>query len=174
MRIDRRAAGVALACLVLIGIVGGCGKTPLQMAASNIAKAQGVDDSAVRAALRTYASTEDDQLKIARQWEATLPEQPLPNLAQKAESFESVTDQARAALRSAACDAVVDMIATGQIPNAQKFVDGYLTAAVFNAVPYGELLEIGNEFEELYNDILAGEVSVLDIRLKIMNLQYCD
>lgn len=162
-------------CAIALSLLGACkNPTALESTAANVAKAQGVDESAVMSALRRFAATEDEQLRLAQSWEANLPTPQIPNLTATASRFDSVIDNARQVLRNAGCQAVFDILNTGQIPNAAAFVESYLTDVALGYVPHSDLLEIGESFEDLYQDAVAGTLDYLDVRLTLMEFQYCN
>jgi hypothetical protein len=170
-----RRTFVIASCVVAVLATGACGdESALGKATASLAKSQGVEEAAVTGALRRFAATEDEQLALARQWERDLPKSPLPNLTKKVETFSSfLADEATQALIDAGCAAVFDSLRTGRIPNAAAFEHQYLQAAVFQHLPGAQLHAIADEFERLYEEVVAGQLTYIDARLTIMKFQYC-
>lgn len=169
-----KTAPLSLVCAALVVLTGACGPKDLKATVSSIAKAQGVDESSVMGALRGVARTEDDQLKLARTWERELPRTRLPDMAARINRYRvQLQDAAVDALRSTACEAVIDVINTGQVPSPAAFAEAYLQNAVFKDVPQVVLDGIADDFASLYAEAVAGTLTDPQVRLTFMKYQYC-
>ena len=81
MRRHRWSEILSAVCMAffLLGLAG-CGGNALDDLVRAISKSQAVDESTVRSALQRAATTEDEQLKLAKQWDASLPDRQLPDV----------------------------------------------------------------------------------------------
>jgi hypothetical protein len=167
----RRAArgGGALALSFAVAI-GATGCSNLDDVVRTISRTQQVDEATVRAALRQGASSEAEQLSLARQWEADLPSQPLPNLSS---ALDDIATEVRAQVRSATCSALVDIARDQRVPSGDEFVTSYLGDIATGSLPYGELQQLIDTFDELWADAYAGTLTSFDVRLTLMEIQYC-
>lgn len=167
----RRLTAVLIAVLVCLAGVTGCGGArTLDDIVRSIAAAQGVDEATVHTALRTYGSTQDEQLRLAQQWESELPRRQLPDIDSVA---DDLARYGRDQLKSAVCAAVADIASTGQVPSGQQFVENYLSDLATGALPYAEVTSLSQTFDGLWADAAAGELTHLDVRLTLLQIQYC-
>lgn len=167
----RRLVVLALLPVALAGCARGpAGAAALDDVVRSIARSQQVDEALVRNALRSEAGGTDEQLRLARQWERELRPQPLPDLAPY---LDDLAEHAREQLAAAACEAVLDAVRDGEVPNGAYFVQQYLTSLVTDAIPGSDLQGIADEFDTLYPQASDGDLTALDVRLTIMKYQYC-
>ncbi len=160
-----------LITLVCVFVPAGCrgGGSALDDVVRALAKSQGVDENTVRTALQGAASSEDEQLTLARQWE-TLPSRQLPDLNIL---LDDMARYGREQLKSATCEAVFDIARTGQVPSGQQFVTDYLTSLATGSLPESELVELVDTFDQLWEDAAAGDVTSFQLRLTLLKIQYC-
>jgi hypothetical protein len=166
---------VLLGALVAVATAGAsaCGSNALDDLVRSIARSQSVEADDVRVALQRFASSDDEMLDLARQWDSALPEQALPDLVVVVEQVDEVDAAARASLRSAACSAIADVLAGEPVPSGEWFLSNYVEAFVLQQIPGGELLSLTAEFDELWADAVAGELTYWDVRLTLMEIRYC-
>ena len=158
-----------LLSLALLGAVSGC-SSALDDAVRAIARTQQVDEATVQQALRRAASSEDEQLQLARQWEQELPQQSIPNLSS---TWDDLATEVRAQVKSATCSALVDIARDQVVPSGDQFVSSYLGDIATGSLPYSEVQALIDAFDELWADAYAGTLTSYDIRLTLMELQYC-
>jgi hypothetical protein len=168
-------AGIVLAGLTL----SGCGVPtttsksaagPLEQLVRTIAGKQAVDESVVRTALAEKAEGASAQKALAEQWNRELPDEPLPQFSS---TWDDLGEYAVEQLRSATCEAVLDALSTGQIPNGQAFFEDYVTGLLTGRLPYAEEREIMEDFDDLYQQAVEGDTSAMQIRFTLMKFQYC-
>lgn len=159
---------VSLACIVL-GLAG-CGGRALDDLVRAISKSQGVEQNTVRTALQHAATTEDEQLRLAKQWNDALPDRRLPDVDS---IWDDLTRYGYDQLKSATCSAVADIARTGQVPSGEQFVDIYLAGLATGDLPQTEVHNLVGTFDELWRDADAGTLTGLDIRLALLEIQYC-
>lgn len=149
------------------------GKSVLPGIIDALASEQGVERNVVKEALESRAAGEAAELELARSWEATLPKSPVPDVRTFAERYPEFSDAAVKQLKSSVCSAVADILETGDVPNAEAFAEGYLQGLAAEAIPQAALNEVADDFESLYDQAVAGDLTSLDIRLEFMKRQYC-
>ena len=154
-------------------ILGACNDSELANTIKTFAEEQGVDRSAVKEALELQAHSESDQLALVRTWEAEAPKTGLPDLDAVFAEHSDLVELAREQLKSAACEAVLDVISSGQVPNAEKFLEDYVAGVLTADVPSAELQEIADTFESLYQEAVAGDLTYLQLRFTLLKFQYC-
>lgn len=164
-----------VSAFLLVGLVqlgagcGGSGTAALDDLIRAIAKSQGVEKNTVRKALQRVATTEEQQFQIAKQWEATLPPQRLPDLRSR---LDEIAEFARLQLKSEVCGALMRMPSEG-VPTGEEFVYGYLSSAAISSLTESDLASLIQAFDELWADAYAGTLTVTDVRLKLLEIQYC-
>ncbi len=165
-------AVVALVCAFGAAGCGGArgGASLLDEAVRSISRSQAVDESTVRAALQRAASTEDEQLRLAEEWAAALPSNELPNLNTV---LDDLARYGRHELESATCTALFEMARTGEVPSGQQFVETYLSDLATGNLPEAEVASLIQTFDELWNDAAAGSLDSTDLRLVLLEIQYC-
>ncbi len=169
------ATGVVLAVALLLS---GCGSTAeVQPAArslgevlTSIARSQDVDVTIVRTGVAAEAESSDDQMRVALKWEKALPEKPLPQLSS---SWDDMAEYAAEQLRATTCEAIFDVLSSGEVPNGQEFAEDYLTAVAEGRFPAANERAIMDEFDDLYEEAQAGTLTATDIRFSLMKLRYC-
>lgn len=167
-RASRGAAALALSLTVGIGTTG-CSNA-LDDVVRSISRTQQVDENTVRTALRQAASSEEEQLGLARQWEADLPAQPIPNLSS---TWGDLATGVREQVRSATCSALIDIARDQKVPSGDEFVSTYLGNIATGSLPYSEIQQLIDAFDGLWQDAYAGTLTSYNIRLTMMELQYC-
>jgi hypothetical protein len=145
----------------------------LQKLTRSVAKAHNVDESAVTKALRSAASTEDDQLALARTWERVPPARPVPRINTVIVRYRDEYEAAVKALRDSVCGAVLDILRTREVPTPGNFVRTYLSDVALGAIPQYELQGIADDFADLHAAASAGTLTSTDVRLLLMKYQYC-
>lgn len=171
MRRPRWSEVLSAVCLTYCLLaLAGCGGNELDDLVRAISKSQAVDENTVRSALRREATTEDEQLKLAKQWNDTLPAQELPDVDS---ILDDLAKYGHDQLKSATCSALIDIAQTGQVPSGQQFVTNYLTGLFSGGLPQAELQALVDTFDELWVSAAAGTLTGLDIRLTLLELQYC-
>lgn len=177
-RTPRRATlGATLAATLLLGgcSLGGGSEAPvarsLNEVLGSIARSQDVDVTLVRTAVADEARTAGTgELAIAEQWDAVLPQKPLPKLQQ---AWESTSDALAEQLRASTCEAILDTLKNHEVPTGQKFFDDYLTGVATSRFPNAEERAIMAEFDSLNTEAEAGTLTETDIRFSLMKLHYC-
>jgi hypothetical protein len=168
----RRAArgGEVLALLLTVAAgTTGCASA-LDDVVRTISRTQQVDEGTVRTALRQAATSEDEQLRLARQWEADLPQQRIPNLST---AWDDLATEVRAQVKSATCSALIDIARDRVVPSGEEFVWTYLSDVATGALPDAEIQQLIGTFDDLWADAAAGTLTTYDIRLTLMEIQYC-
>jgi hypothetical protein len=79
----------------------------------------------------------------------------------------------RAQVKSATCSALIDIAREGQVPSGEQFVGEYLGDIATGLLPYGEVQQLIITFDELWADAYAGTLTHYDIRLTLMEIEYC-
>lgn len=172
IRSVQRAARSAAAFTVLLALgvgVTGC-RNSLDDAVGQIARTQAVDTDVVRTALRLTASTEDEQLQLARRWQADLPQQPIPDPSRV---WNRLAAEIREQVKNATCAALIDIARKREVPSGEQFVSKYLGDIATQNLPYGEIQQLADTFDELWKDASAGTLTSYDIRLTMMEIQHC-
>lgn len=136
----------------------------------SIANSQEVDVAIVRTAVAQQATTAEDQLRVAQQWEKTLPQRPLPRLQT---AWDELSGYAAEQLRSSTCAAILDTLQSGQVPDGQQFFSGYLVDLATGRLPAPNERAIMAEFDQLHTEAEAGTLTSTDIRFSLMKLRYC-
>jgi len=165
---SRGAAALALSLALGIGTAA-C-SSALDDVVRNISRTQQVEENTVRTALRQAASGEEEQLRLAQQWEANLPAQPIPNLSS---TWGDLATAVRDQVRSATCSALIDIARDQVVPSGDEFVETYLGDIATGSLPSGEIQQLIATFDELWEDAYAGTLTSYDIRLTMMEIQYC-
>ena len=164
---------VGLAVIVALALVSGCRQAPKPTTLDDlvrlISKSQDVEESVVRLGISQHATTSGEQLRLAQQWHAALPERPIPRLSA---TWDDLAKHGLESLKSATCEAVFDTLQTGEVPDGETFISYYLTNVVEN-VPAAELASIAAEFDELWQDAAAGTLTATDARFTLMAIKYC-
>ena len=175
MKIDR-VGRLLLAFLCLMTTAApSCGPSAskLDEAALAIARSQSAEVDDVMIALRKFASTDDEMLDLAQSWRLSLPTRALPELPVISSTADNVERRFREAFRASVCSAIVDILRNRTVPSGQEFLDSYIESVVFDALPFGEIVGIVNEFNDLNNDAKSGNLTVTDIRLTLLEIQNC-
>lgn len=136
----------------------------------SIANSQEVDVALVETAVAERATTVEDQLRVAQQWENNMPERPLPELQT---TWEELSNYAAEQLRSSTCEAIVDTVQTHQVPDGQQFFDDYIDNLATGRLPDANERAIMAEFDQLNAEAEAGTLTSTDIQFSLMQLRYC-
>lgn len=136
----------------------------------SIANSQEVDVAIVRTAVDQEAVTAGDKLRLAEQWESTLPARPLPKLQT---TWDELRDYAAEQLRASTCAAIWDVLQSGEVPTGQQFFSNYIGGLATGQLPAPNVRAIMAEFDQLHDEAEAGTLSSTDIRFSLMQLRYC-
>lgn len=177
----RRLAGVMTAMAITAGTLVGCGGSQAVSSGDDVARtlddlvrsiagSQEIDESLVRSAIRERAESAAAQRQLAEEWDDTLPAKPLPKLSS---TWDDLSIYLREQLEASTCEAVLDMLATGDVPNGQAFFENYVNGALTGRLPAAEERAIMDEFDLLYRQAVAGDLDANEIRFSLMKLQYC-
>ena len=161
MRTTRRLRGAVVglvgAALMLSGC-GGSGSTgaapvrSLEAVLLSIANLQHVDLAIVRKSVVKEAATSGDKKALALRWEKAVPKRALPELS--------------AEVKSGACEAVIDVLDTHQVPSGEEFWTEYLS-------PGPRVGKIMEEFDALHAKMESGTLTEVDVQFTMMKFLYC-
>jgi hypothetical protein len=140
---------------------------------TRLAGEQGVEEATIRQLLDSQGSGIERQLTEARSLERALPARPVPDLDALAARFEGFGAAAVEQLESSVCSAVIDVLRTHQVPSGSDFVAQYLQGLGGTVIPQAKLQEVADQFTSMYDDALAGRNSAIDVRLQMMEIEYC-
>lgn len=124
----------------------------------------------MRNALESQAHNHDDELKLARSWESELPRTPLPELDSV---WNDLAEKSREQLRSATCEAILDVISGNPVPNGEEFARKYLAGLFDSSIPASELRRLMSDFDDLAERARQGTLTTNDARILLLRYQYC-
>jgi hypothetical protein len=167
--------GLFVVVAVLVSVGAKCNPSELEKAVASIAKAQGVSESSVARSLDDLVRGRSDaeKLAMARQMKAKLPVVQVPDLMARLKSVALTIDEDAKGLQSVTCSAVLDVLASGKLPTPAEFVESYVKHRLGQYVPEIKFAGIAEEWQKLYDDAAAGELTAARFRLSLMQHQYC-